>query len=43
MELYQKYKQNENLSRYILLFWFYGISDIVGYLIPNPFYKSWRP
>ena len=20
------------------LFWFYGISTIVGYLIPNPFY-----
>ena len=34
-------KLSSNVSQYQCVFdlvWFYGISTIVGYLMPNPFY-----
>ena len=29
---------NENHNLPLVMFWFYGISNIVGYLMPNPVY-----
>ena len=29
---------NKQIQKEVALVWFYGISTIVGYLMPNPFY-----